>query len=126
MGQRNTGALGGTAEQRALRFLLREGLQPVARNFRSRGGEVDLIMLHGNCLTFVEVRYRSSANYVCPGPTVDRRKQGKLVRTAALFLASRQRYAQYAVRFDVVAITGKKNQSIEWIRDAFRPTDSTL
>lgn len=126
MGHRNTGALGDPAEQRALKFLLREGLQPVTRNYRSRGGEIDLIMLHGNCLTFVEVRYRSSANYVCPAATVDRHKQGKLVRTAAMFLASRQRYAQYTVRFDVVAITGNTNESIEWIQDAFRPRDSTL
>lgn len=126
MGPQHTGTLGDEAEQRALQFLVREGLTPVTRNFRCRGGEVDLIMMHGDCLTFIEVRYRESAHYSSPAQTVNFRKQKKLLRTAAMFLAGKQRYAQSAVRFDVVAITGGRVQTIEWIQDAFRPFDSTL
>ena len=127
MGARTTtGTLGDQAEQTALRFLVHQGLRPVARNFRSRGGEIDLIMLHDDCLTFIEVRYRSSTRYFSPAPTVDYRKQRKLLRTAALFLANSRRYARNSVRFDVVAISGDVNESIEWIQDAFRPLDSTL
>jgi putative endonuclease len=126
MGPGTTGTLGEKAEQQALHFLLREGLKPVTRNFRSRGGEIDLILLHGDCLTFVEVRYRSSTRFASPAPTVDCYKQRKLLRTAAMFLASEQRYARHTVRFDVVAITGGADGTIEWIQDAFRPADSTL
>ncbi|MCP4302908.1 MAG: YraN family protein [Gammaproteobacteria bacterium] len=118
--------LGDKAEQRALHFLIREGLKPVTRNFRSRGGEIDLIMLHGDCLTFVEVRYRSSTRFSSPAPTVDGYKQRKLLRTAAMFLASERHFARHTVRFDVVAIVGGVGGTIEWIQDAFRPNDSTL
>lgn len=126
MGAGATGTLGDKAERQALRFLVGEGLKPVTRNFRRRGGEIDLIMLHRNCLTFVEVRYRKSARFSSPALTVDIHKQRKILRTAALFLASKPRYASHTMRFDVVAIAGGENGSIEWIQDAFRPFDSTL
>lgn len=126
MGSGTTGSLGNSAEKTALRFLVREGLTPITRNFRTRGGEIDLIMLHGDCLTFVEVRYRTSARFSSPALTIDHRKQSKILRTAALFLASRKRYAGHTMRFDVVAIEGGKESSIVWIQDAFRPSNSTL
>ncbi|MDH3615004.1 MAG: YraN family protein [Gammaproteobacteria bacterium] len=118
-----TGKAGNEAEQSALHFLVHQGLRPVTRNFRSRGGEIDLIMLDGDCLTFVEVRYRKSTRFSSPAPTVDHRKQRKILRTAAMFVANSQRYARHTMRFDVVAIAG---DTIEWIQDAFRPSDSTL
>lgn len=126
MGFGAAGSLGDKAENRALRFLIREGLTPVTRNFRTRGGEIDLIMLHGDCLTFIEVRYRKSSQFSRPALTVDNRKQNKILRTAALFLAQKKRYAGHIMRFDIVAIEGGDEGSIEWIQDAFRPNDSML
>ena len=109
-----------------MQFLLRKGLRPVAQNFRCRGGEIDLIMLHGNCLAFIEVRYRRSVQFSSPAATVDRSKQGKILRTAAYFLASEQRYAEHTTRFDVVAVIGETPDGIRWIQDAFRPDHSAL
>jgi putative endonuclease len=126
MGFGAKGTLGDKAEQKALSFLICEGLRPVTRNFRSRGGEIDLIMLHGDCLTFVEVRYRTSSRFSAPALTVDGRKQRKILRTAAMFLAKERRYSRHTVRFDVVAIADGLDGDIEWIQDAFRPNDSTL
>lgn len=126
MGSRSRRAVGAHAEQLAYRYLCDRGLQPVARNFQCRGGEIDLIMLDDRCLTFVEVRYRQSSAFSAPAPTVDRRKQRKLIRTAALFAARHPRYAQATMRFDVIAIEGETTDGIRWIRDAFRPDDSTL
>ena len=121
---RRTGALGRRAEKAALRFLRDKGLRPVARNFRRRGGEIDIIMIDGDALVFVEVRYRRSAAFTEPGLTVDTRKQRKLIRTAALFAASHSRLASYEMRFDVVAI--EEGKPVRWILDAFRPDDSAL
>jgi len=126
MGLAARGLVGDRAERKALRFLIREGLKPVTRNFRSRGGEIDLIMLHDDCLTFVEVRYRKSTRFTGPALTVDRHKQRKILRTAALFLSDKPHYARLASRFDVVAITGGVDSTIEWLQDAFRPVNSTL
>ena len=126
MGFAAPGAVGGHAETWALDYLVRRGLQKVARNFRSRGGEIDLVMLDGECLVFIEVRYRKSSGFLTPAITVDNRKQRKILRTAALFLSRYDRYADQTIRFDVVAITGDEQRRINWLRDAFRPTDSTL
>jgi putative endonuclease len=126
MGRVATVTLGDQAERKALRFLVRQGLKPVTQNFRSRGGEIDLIMLHSDCLVFIEVRYRESTRFSYPGPTVDRHKQQRILRTAAMFLASAQRYARHTMRFDVVAISGGEDGKIEWLQDAFRPNNSTL
>ena len=120
----HTGALGQRAENLAFRYLCDRGLRPVARNFRRRGGEIDIIMLDRDCLVFVEVRYRRSTSFARAGLTVDARKQRKLVRTAALFAARHRQLAQRMMRFDVVAVEGP--DTVCWIRDAFRPDDSAL
>jgi putative endonuclease len=98
----------------------------IRRNFRSRLGEIDLVMQDADCLVFVEVRYRSSARFTRASLTVDHHKQRKIVRTAALFLAGNSRYSRGDVRFDVVAIQKCRGDGdeVEWIRDAFRPDDT--
>jgi putative endonuclease len=126
LGRGITGTLGDHAEQLAHEFLLEQGLRPVARNFRSRSGEIDLIMLDERCLAFIEVRYRRSSGFVKPVVTVDHRKQRKIIRTAAMFTARNHRFSDLTMRFDVVAIEGADRPAINWIRDAFRPNDSTL
>lgn len=126
MGYRTTRAIGSGAEQEAFRYLLGKGLSPVAQNFCCRGGEIDLIMLDDGCLTFIEVRFRSASSFAPPSHTVDYRKQNKIIRTAAMFVARNKRYANYTMRFDVVAVEGIGDRSIHWISDAFRPDNSTL
>ena len=126
MALQSTGVIGSIAEQKALHFLIARGLRPVARNFRCRGGEIDLIMLDGNCLTFVEVRYRASAKFIPAQQTIDTRKQRKIIRTAAMYIARNRRFATHTVRFDVVAVEGSQQMSIAWISDAFRPNDTSL
>ncbi len=100
----------------------------VMRNFRCRLGEIDLIMTDDDCLVFVEVRYRGRNRFVAAKLTVDGHKQRKIIRTAALFIARKSRFANSVVRFDVVAIdtNASGEETIEWIRDAFRPSDSRL
>lgn len=126
MGRATTGTVGRRAEQSAFDYLLKRGLTPVARNFRSRGGEIDLIMQDGDCLAFIEVRFRTSTRFAEASHTVDRRKQRKLIRTAALFVARNTRFRLSTMRFDVVAVVGEDAIDIQWIVDAFRPGDSTL
>jgi putative endonuclease len=99
-------------------------MRPVARNFRRRGGEIDIIMIDDDALVFIEVRYRRSAVFAAPGLTVDARKQRKLIRTAALFVSAHRHLSRHEMRFDVIAI--EEGQPVQWIRDAFRPDDSAL
>ena len=128
MVRRNTRAVGNAAENFAFQFLKRKGLIPVRRNFQCRLGELDLIMQDGRCLVIVEVRFRGSNSFVTAGLTIDKRKQRKLIRTTAMFLAWNAQFANRPVRFDVVGIDtdARGNQSIDWIKDAFRPNDASL
>ncbi|WP_395822600.1 YraN family protein [Collimonas sp.] len=108
---------GQAAEDIALVYLQKRGLQLVERNFRCKGGEIDLILSEPGAsrqLVFVEVRQRSSKRYGGAAASVTHRKQTKLIIAAQVFL---QRHAAPpACRFDVVAIDG---EHIEWIRNAF-------
>jgi putative endonuclease len=123
MAQTTTGSVGRSAEERAFRFLCRHGLKPVARNFRTRGGEIDLVMIDGPCLAFIEVRARGQGSFVDACLTVDGRKQAKLIRTASLFLARYPVFRDHPCRFDVVGVCHSADDSgaIDWMRDAFRP-----
>lgn len=117
---------GNAAEQTALNYLSARDLRPVARNFRCRGGEIDLIMFDDDCLVFVEVRYRASSSFSPASHTVDARKQAKIIRSAAMFLSRNPRLANRVMRFDVVAIDANPADSITWIKDAFRVNNSVL
>ncbi|HEY4542121.1 MAG TPA: YraN family protein [Noviherbaspirillum sp.] len=105
---------GAAAEERALAYLQQQGLREVTRNFRCKGGEIDLIMRAGETLVFVEVRQRGSARFGGAAASVTVAKQTRLIRAAQFYL-QRQRI-EPACRFDVVAIDGDK---IEWLRNAF-------
>ncbi len=128
MARGRTTAVGRRAEQLAKRFLGGQGLRPIAENYRCRLGEIDLVMAEGSQIVFVEVRYRSSRRLSNAKHTVDRHKRQKLIRTAAMFLASSPRFANCVVRFDVVGIDQEADGSrkVHWVRDAFRPTDAAL
>lgn len=81
-----------------------------------------------SCLIIVEVRFRNHRSFVPAGLTVDRRKQSKIMRTAAMYLAWNDNVATLPLRFDVVAVDtdARGKATINWIRDAFRPTDARL
>lgn len=110
-------ASGAQAEHTAYRYLLRQGLLPVTRNYRCRRGEIDLIMRDGNYLVFVEVRYRQRADFGSGAESVDRRKRDKIVHCAQHYLQQHPREQRRPARFDVVSLDGK--QGLQWIRDAF-------
>ena len=121
-------AIGDEAENLAFRYLKQHGLSPVRRNFACRLGELDMIMRDESCLIIIEVRFRNHRSFVPAELTVDRRKQSKIIRTAAMFLAWNECFASMPLRFDVVAIDADAHgeTTIKWIRDAFRPANSNL
>lgn len=116
----NHRASGSEAERLACDYLSARGLKLLQRNFYCRGGEIDLVMRHGDSLVFVEVRYRRRSDYGRAVETVSAQKQLRIVRCARHYLA-RHRQWNSAVRFDVVGIEGEAGRAaILWIQDAFR------
>lgn len=111
---------GAHAEDQACRYLQRHGLRLIERNYRSRRGEIDLIMRDADNLVFVEVRYRRQHRYGSGLESVDRRKQQRIIACAAYYLHSHPQAASLAARFDVVALTPDNGSlRIDWIRNAF-------
>jgi putative endonuclease len=104
---------GDAAEDRALHYLQQRGLTLMQRNFRCKGGEIDLIMQESAALVFVEVRKRADTRHGGAAASVTARKQARLIIAAQIFL---QRYRMPpACRFDVIAIDGS---AIEWLKNA--------
>ena len=105
------------AEDRALLFLQGQGLKLIARNWRCKAGELDLVMRDADTVVIAEVRKRVRSDYGTAVETVDRRKQLKLARATRLLLARRPDLAEAPLRFDVVTLDGA--EKIEWLREAF-------
>jgi putative endonuclease len=76
------------AERLAAAFLERNGLSILARNYRCRGGEVDLICEDRQVLVFVEVRLRRNACYGGAAASITRAKQGRIILAARHYLAA--------------------------------------
>ncbi len=97
----------------------------MVRNWRCPGGELDLVMRKpdtlANTLVIVEVRKRSRRDYGDAFASVHAGKRRRLVHAAKMFLAAHPKYAQDAVRFDVVAVDGAG--AVEWLEAAFETGD---
>ncbi len=104
------------AEDHAALFLQRQGLKIIARNYRCRFGEIDLIARDGITLVFVEVRMRASDQFGGAAASITAGKRRKLLRTARHYLAGATRTP--ACRFDALLVNGA-DHSVEWLKNAF-------
>lgn len=106
---------GQQGEDRALVYLQQQGLQLVMRNYRCKGGEIDLVMrTRDGTLVFVEVRVRADFAFGGAAASVTLRKQHRLILAARHYLATLSQLP--ACRFDVVAIDGA---TLHWLQQAF-------
>ena len=104
---------GARAEEQAARFLAGRGLKILARNYRCRGGEIDLVCRDGATLVFVEVRLRTNRDFGGAAASITPAKQRRIVLAASHYLAGKP---LPACRFDAVLLDGA---DIDWIRNAF-------
>lgn len=115
--------LGQRGEALAAEFLRARDWVIVARNYRCRLGEIDLVALDGATLVFVEVRSRSGARLGTPLESVDPRKQARVARVARHFVATRG-FADRDARFDVVGVRfDREPPAVEHVAGAFELGD---
>lgn len=116
-GDQKTGSQG---ENIAVSFLEKQGYTVLARNYRQRFGEIDIVAEDQGVLVFIEVKTRKNERYGNPFEAVDTRKQRKLSRMAQDYI-SRNKLEDRAARFDVVAVRLNQDShpEVELIRDAF-------
>ncbi len=110
-------ATGDDAERLAERHLHQQGLKTIARNYRCRFGEIDLIMQDGETTVFVEVRYRASQNFGGAGASINVAKQRRIIAAAEHYLSD-LRHAP-PCRFDAILMHKLDAGAIDWIKDAF-------
>ena len=118
--QKTVGKFG---EDCAAQFLEAEGYTIVARNFRIRSAEIDIIAQRDNLIVFVEVKARSNIRHGLPSEAVNFRKQKKIIEAAGVFLQD-EKFCDCACRFDVVEVylNGERVEEINHIENAFEVT----
>ena len=117
-------ATGDAAERIAEQFLARQGLACIARNYRCRFGEIDLIMREPDrdgqaekSLVFIEVRLRKNADFGGAAASIGKHKQQRIIAAAQHYLSGLRQFPP--CRFDAILLNDLSGSDIEWIRDAF-------
>lgn len=115
----STREVGNAGEDKACAWLESHGYGILARNWRTRRGEIDIIAEKDGTLVFAEVKTLPSGEVETLAYELDRRKQKRLIETAQLFLAKHRKYRYNAVRFDVLVVDMPNWSEVYHIEDAF-------
>lgn len=110
--------LGKAGEDRAAKFLTKQGYRILERNYRTKNGEIDLIALHQGTVAFIEVKTRTSEAFGAPELAVTAQKQHRMIK-AALGYIKYKKLHQVPCRFDVVAISAATEKEVSLIQNAF-------
>ena len=113
---RNTAKQGKIGEEQASAALKAKGMEIIAKNVRSKYGEIDIVAKDKETIVFIEVKAWSSYKLEDLQYGIDLKKQNKIIETAKYFLFKNRKYSNMAVRFDVVFI---KENSITHLESAF-------
>jgi putative endonuclease len=112
---------GAAAEKLACEYMLDQGLTLVGRNFRTRRGEIDLIMQDNKDLVFIEVRFRKSIRFGSAEESITRQKCARLTAAALAYMQYQHLGENTVVRFDAVAISPESNNQsdfkLNWIKN---------
>tara|TARA_B100001989_G_C24541583_1_gene467903 strand:+ start:2330 stop:2683 length:354 start_codon:yes stop_codon:yes gene_type:complete len=107
-------------ERLAELYLRYQGLEMVARNYRCRYGEVDLIMRDGDACVFIEVKSRLHDAFNHEQHHIDLRKQQKIILTSTIFMNNHPRFFDLDIRYDAM-IVQLSNLRLVWLDNAFTP-----
>jgi putative endonuclease len=113
--------IGRRAEELAAQFLRDQGLEILARNYRRRLGELDIVARAAGVLVVAEVRSRATAAFGGAAASVGWRKRQRITRAASALLQQHPELARLAVRFDVLIVSAPLGPcpGIEWLQHAF-------
>ncbi len=117
--RKSTKNVGEAGEQKACDYLVENSYRIVERNFRTRGGEIDIIAQKDDVLVFVEVKALPGGDAEMLSHELDLRKQRKIIKTANFFLLKHREYNMSKIRFDVIVIDMPNLPSVYHIQDAF-------
>ncbi len=115
----NASQLGQKGEAVAAKYYLDRNARLLAHGYRTRQGELDLVLLEGETVVIAEVKTRTASKRMTPAEAVGPAKQKRLILAAQLFL-QQHRLADHPVRFDVVEVMpAKSGWQVHCIKNAF-------
>lgn len=116
-------SLGLSGENEAVVLLKGRGYKILARNYRTRAGEIDIVACDKGTVCFVEVKTRHSARLGLPSEAVLKSKQRQISKAALAYLKENNLLDKKA-RFDVISVMYSQGKpELELIRDAFEPEE---
>ncbi len=119
----NSTEKGKAGEREAAQFLQREGFTIREKNFRTKKGEIDLIVEKEGELSFVEVKAWSSPGYESLEKSVDTKKQNRIIYASKVYLMGVATDRYPLMHYDVIFINVSTGD-IEYIQNAFTETNS--
>ena len=115
-------SIGFYGEDLSAKFLEKEGYSILEKNFNCSSGEIDIIAIKDEIISFIEVKSRFSNSFGNPKESVTRSKQGRIINVAKYYLHIKKLY-NYYIRFDVIEINFHIDSSkyeLNFLKDAFR------
>jgi putative endonuclease len=113
--------VGAWAEHLACNFLIEKGLRVRERNYRTRYGEIDLIMQYLDCLIFVEVKYRKNQTFGTAEESITTTKCRRMITAAQAFLVCKGYSSDTRMRFDALLVEPNQGTqtgcTINWIQN---------
>ncbi len=111
--------IGQEGEEMAVNFLVKKGYKILARNWRHKHYEIDIIAQFNDILVIVEVKRRTGTYFEQPFQAVNRKKQKRIIEATNVYIEKFE--IDLEARFDIISIVSEKYDKIEHIEDAFYP-----
>ncbi len=115
----NTKVIGNEGENKALEFLLHNGYELLHKNWRTRFGEIDIIVKKDNLIVFVEVKSLPKGNLDYLSKVLNKDKQERIIKTSKRFLLNNRQYSNSYIRYDVIVIDMPGMSEVYHIENAF-------
>ena len=115
----NTRITGNDGENRAAAYLVSKGFEIIERNWRTKGGEIDIIAYKNDILVFVEVKTLPNGTMDMIQRELNYQKRQRIIKTSKRFLLNHRQYSNSYVRFDVIVIDMPGLEPVYHIENAF-------
>ena len=115
----NTKITGNAGENKAADYLIAQGFSIIERNYRTNGGEIDIIASKDDVVVFVEVKSLPNGTPELLQNELNRRKLQRIVKTSKRFLLKHRQYSNSYVRYDVIVIDMPGYPDVYHIENAF-------
>ena len=115
----NTKERGNRGEEKAAFYLISKGFSIIERNWRTKGGEIDIIAYKNDILVFVEVKTLPNGTMDMIQRELNYQKRQRIIKTSKRFLLNHRQYSNSYVRYDVIVIDMPGFERVYHIENAF-------